>query len=73
MVRLMDSPPDFVGPVNIGNPDEFSMLELAQLVQETVGTKSNIQFCRCPKTTPSSASLTFRWPNQRSVGSQRFP
>jgi UDP-glucuronate decarboxylase len=52
MVRLMDSPPDFTGPVNIGNPGEFSMLELAELVQETVGTKSNIQFLPLPQDDP---------------------
>ena len=52
MVRLMESPPDFVGPVNIGNPAEFSMLELAELVQETVGTKVNIQFLPAPQDDP---------------------
>jgi UDP-glucuronate decarboxylase len=52
MVRLMESPPDFVGPVNIGNPGEFSMLELAELVQETVGVKANIQFQPLPQDDP---------------------
>ena len=52
MVRLMESPPDFVGPVNIGNPGEFSILELAELIQETVGTKVNIQFLPLPQDDP---------------------
>jgi UDP-glucuronate decarboxylase len=52
MVRLMDSPPDFIGPVNIGNPGEFSMLQLAELVQETVGTKTNVQFLPLPQDDP---------------------
>src|SRR5665647_1946930 len=52
MVRLMDSPPDFVGPVNIGNPAEFSMLELAELVMETAGTKVDIQFLPLPQDDP---------------------
>ena len=60
MVRLMESPPDFVGPVNIGNPVEFSMLELAELVQETVGVKANIQFLPLPQDDPGSASPTSR-------------
>ena len=52
MVRLMESPPDFVGPVNIGNPGEFSILELAELIQETVGTKVNVEFLPLPQDDP---------------------
>jgi len=52
MVRLMESPADFIGPVNIGNPGEFSMLELAELVQETVGARANIQFQPLPQDDP---------------------
>jgi UDP-glucuronate decarboxylase len=39
---LMDSPDDFTGPVNLGNPVEFTILELAQKVIELTGTKSKI-------------------------------
>ena len=42
LTRLMDSPDDFTGPVNIGNPVEFTILELAQKVVELTGTKSKI-------------------------------
>jgi len=42
LTRLMDSPDDFTGPVNIGNPVEFTILELAQKVIELTGTKSKI-------------------------------
>jgi UDP-glucuronate decarboxylase len=42
LTRLMDSPDDFTGPVNIGNPVEFTILELAQRVVELTGTKSKI-------------------------------
>ena len=41
-VRLMDSPDDFTGPVNTGNPGEFTMLELAQKVIELTGSKSKL-------------------------------
>jgi UDP-glucuronate decarboxylase len=42
LTRLMDSPDDFTGPVNLGNPAEFTILELAQKVIELTGTKSKI-------------------------------
>jgi len=38
LIALMDSPPEVTGPVNLGNPGEFTMLELASLVQELTGT-----------------------------------
>lgn len=41
-VRMMNGPDDFIGPVNIGNPDEFTILQLAQLVLELTGAKSKI-------------------------------
>ena len=39
-VKLMDSPKEVVGPINLGNPGEFTMLELAELVIELIGSKS---------------------------------
>jgi UDP-glucuronate decarboxylase len=42
MMRMMNGPDDFVGPVNIGNPGEFTMLELAKLVVEITGSKSKL-------------------------------
>src|SRR5262249_10334843 len=40
LVRLMRSPDEVIGPVNIGNPIEFSMLQLANLVLELTGSRS---------------------------------
>ena len=40
IIRMMDGPDDFVGPVNIGNPGEFTIRELAELVIELTGSKS---------------------------------
>ncbi len=40
LIRLMDTPDDFIGPVNTGNPGEFTILELAQLVIEMTGSGS---------------------------------
>ena len=42
MLRMMATDPEITGPVNIGNPGEFSMRELADLVIELTGSKSNI-------------------------------
>jgi len=42
MVLFMDSGRDFIGPVNMGNPEEFSMLELAESVLRLVGGKSTL-------------------------------
>ena len=40
--KMMDSPDDFPGPVNIGNPGEFTMVQLAETVLELTGSKSPI-------------------------------
>lgn len=42
MLRMMDAPDECVGPINLGNPDEFTILELAQQVIELTGSKSKI-------------------------------
>ena len=43
-LAIMALPEDVTGPINIGNPGEFSMLELAQLVIELTGSKAGIKF-----------------------------
>jgi len=52
MIKLMDSPADFVGPVNIGNPGEFTMLELAEMVLRLSGSKSKLIFMPLPSDDP---------------------
>ena len=52
MLRLMDSPADFTGPVNIGNPSEFTMLQLAENVLRLVGSKSKLVFQLLPADDP---------------------
>ena len=42
IIRMMNGPDDFIGPVNLGNPGEFTILELAELVIELTGSKSKI-------------------------------
>ncbi len=52
MLRLMDSRADFTGPVNIGNPGEFTMLALAENVLKLVGGTSKLVFCPLPADDP---------------------
>ena len=52
LVRMMASGDDFIGPVNIGNPEEFSILELAEKVLSMTGSKSRIVFKPLPEDDP---------------------
>ena len=52
MVRMMETDDSFTGPVNIGNPGEFTMLELAQKVIELTGSASKIVFEPLPQDDP---------------------
>ena len=52
MIRMMDTPDDFTGPVNLGNPGEFTMLELAEKVIKKIGGKSKIVFRPLPSDDP---------------------
>ena len=52
MIRMMETRDEFVGPVNIGNPGEFTMLELAETVIELTGSTSKIVFEPLPQDDP---------------------
>ena len=52
MIRMMNTEDGFTGPVNIGNPGEFTMLELAEKVIELTGSKSKIIFQPLPQDDP---------------------
>ncbi len=52
MIRLMNSRDGFTGPVNVGNPNEFTILELAQKVIELTGSKSKIIYKPLPSDDP---------------------
>lgn len=51
-VRLMDNDQNLVGPVNLGNPGEFTMNELAEAVLEVTGSKSPIEYRSLPEDDP---------------------
>ena len=52
LIAMMENQQDFVGPVNLGNPDEFSMLELANEVTKLVGSNKELTFCPLPSDDP---------------------
>jgi UDP-glucuronate decarboxylase len=52
MLRMMDTPADFPGPMNIGNPAEFTMIELAQKVIALTGSSSKLVFRPLPSDDP---------------------
>jgi UDP-glucuronate decarboxylase len=52
MLRMMDTETGFTGPINLGNPGEFTMLELAEKVLSLVGSKSKLTFLPLPQDDP---------------------
>jgi UDP-glucuronate decarboxylase len=50
---MMETDDSFTGPVNIGNPGEFTMLELAQNIIDITGTKSKIVYLPLPEDDPT--------------------
>ena len=52
-LKLMETPAGFTGPVNIGNPNEFTMLEFAKLVLELSGSSSKIEHRKLPQDDPT--------------------
>jgi UDP-glucuronate decarboxylase len=52
MVRMMNTEEDFTGPVNIGNPGEFTMISLAKEIIDLTGSKSGITYLPLPEDDP---------------------
>jgi UDP-glucuronate decarboxylase len=52
MIRLMNSKDSFIGPVNVGNPNEFTILELAKKIIELTGSRSEIIYKPLPSDDP---------------------
>ncbi|SPD72111.1 NAD-binding protein [uncultured Desulfobacterium sp.] len=52
MIRMMNGPDDFTGPVNLGNPGEFTILELAETIIRLTGSKSRVIFSPLPQDDP---------------------
>jgi UDP-glucuronate decarboxylase len=52
LIRLMDSPHDVTGPINLGNPREFTMLEIAEKIIALVGSSSTVEHRALPEDDP---------------------
>ena len=52
MIRMMKTGEDIIGPVNIGNPNEFTIKELAEIIIKMTGSKSEITYLPLPKDDP---------------------
>jgi len=52
IIKMMNSPKGFTGPVNLGNPSEFSILELAEMILKLTKSKSKIVFKPLPQDDP---------------------
>jgi UDP-glucuronate decarboxylase len=52
IIRMMQTPDDFTGPVNLGNPHEFTILELAEKIIAQTQSKSEIVFKPLPEDDP---------------------
>lgn len=53
LINMMNTPDSVIGPINMGNPNEFTMNELAKLVIELTGTKSKIVYQPLPSDDPT--------------------
>jgi len=53
IIRMMNGPDEFIGPVNLGNPDEFTILELAERVIELAGSTSRVVRMTLPADDPA--------------------
>lgn len=52
LVRFMDTPDDVAGPINLGNPAEITMIELAQTIIKLTNSNSKIMYCPLPSDDP---------------------
>lgn len=52
LIKLMDTPDSFIGPVNLGNPDEFTIKSLAEMIIKITGSKSKIVYLPLPEDDP---------------------
>ena len=73
-LRFMDTPQDITGPINLGNPGEFTMLELAEKIIHLTGSRSKLVFQPLPQDDPRQrqpditlARQTLEWEPQVSL------
>jgi len=64
MIRMMENDKRFIGPVNLGNPGEFTMIELAEKVINLTGSSSKIVFAELPQDDPKQRRPDIRLANE---------
>lgn len=65
MIRMMNSPEGFTGPVNIGNPREYTMLELAQKIIQLTNSSSKLIFMPLPQDDPKQRQPDINLANKK--------
>jgi UDP-glucuronate decarboxylase len=73
MIRMMNGPDDFIGPVNLGNAAEFTILELAKLVIELTGSRSKLVYEPLPVDDPTQRQPDITLARQRLHWSPTVP
>jgi len=73
MMAMMNGPDSFVGPVNLGNPGEFTMLELAKLTVEMTGSRSKIVHLPRPADDPSQRKPDIRLAKEKLKWEPKVP
>ncbi len=68
MIKMMDTEDSFIGPINIGNPGEFTMLELAQNIIDITGSKSKIIHLPLPSDDPMQRQPDIRLAKEKLKG-----
>ena len=68
MIKMMDTEDDFIGPINIGNPGEFTMLQLAENIIDLTGSKSKIIHLPLPSDDPMQRKPDIRLAQEKLKG-----
>ena len=72
-LRLMDSPKGFTGPVNLGNPDEFTMIERAEAVRDLTGSRSALVHRPLPADDPRQRQPDIRLAREQLGWEPKIP
>jgi UDP-glucuronate decarboxylase len=73
MIRMMDTPDDFLGPVNLGNPREFTILELAERLIRLTGSRAKIVFRPLPQDDPVQRKPDIRLARETLAWQPKIP
>ena len=71
IAKMMNSRKGLIGPMNIGNPVEYKIIEIAETILRLVGGRQKLCSCHCLPTTPGNAARIFRWRDRSLTGSRR--